>query len=177
MKNMYLFVSAGCIVIILLTDATIENMFCKQPNLNDKILIISVYNVQIICQIVLTNSNRHVLAHHTISPAILCMFAPIIGSGTENVGSSRESGNILLSMSNVCWKMQFHVCNNHEKSPYFVAFSWKMVVLGKTLMPQRIMELKRTRQTAPSSLKRVLVGLETGKCLLNYSFQGVCQSK
>lgn len=40
--------------------------------------------------------------------------------------------------------------------------SWKMVVFGKTLMPQRIMEQKRTGQTAPSSLKRARVGLETG---------------
>lgn len=86
MKNMYLFVSAGCIVIMLLTYATIKNMCCEQSNLNYKILIILVHNVQIICQIVLTNSNRHVLAHHTISPAILCMFAPFIGSGTENAG-------------------------------------------------------------------------------------------
>lgn len=73
-----------------------------------------------------------------------------------------------------CFPCQMHVgkcrsvCNNHEKSPYFVAFSWKMVFLGKTLMLQRIMGLKRTGQTAPSSLKRVLVGLETGKCLQGF---------
>lgn len=86
----------------------------RTPAINSQIWIIKipitlVYNVQIIWQIVLTNSNRHVLAHHRISPAILCMFAPFIGSCTENAGSSRESGNLLLSMSNVSWKMQFFI--------------------------------------------------------------------
>lgn len=37
-----------------------------------------------------------------------------------------------------------------------------MEVLGKTLMHQRIMELKRIKPTVLSFLKRVLVGLETG---------------
>ncbi len=116
-------------------------------------------------QIVLTSFNRHVLAHHRLSPAILCMFAPFIGSGTENAGSSRESGSILLSMSNLSWKMQF--VKIMKRLLYFDAFSWKMVVFGKTLMPQRIMEQKRTGQTAPSSLKRARVGLETGVYLLS----------
>ncbi len=93
------------------------------------------------------------------------MFAPFIGSGTENAGSSRESGSILLSMSNLRWKMQFVKIT--KRLLYFDAFSWKMEVFGKTLMPQRIMEQKRTGQTAPSSLKRARVGLETGVYLLS----------
>jgi len=58
-----------------------------------------------------------------------------------------------------------------KKLLYFDAFSWKMEVFGKTLMPQRIMEQKRTGQTAPSSLKRARVGLETGVYLLSWCFQ------
>lgn len=52
---------------------------------------------------------------------------------------------------------------------WVVLYSWKMEVLGKILMPQWIMEQKKTEQTVPSSLKLDLVDLETGK-VFNCSF-------
>lgn len=117
---------------------------------------------------VLTNANRYLWLTAGFYESY-CVFAPFIGSCTETVGPSRKPG----SREHFCTEILTGIGTWRQGLVKICIFgclfsSWKMEVLGKTLMPQWITGRKRTRPTAPFSSRLELADLETGK--INDSF-------